>query len=118
MLSSCGPDFLPQPREARENLRVGRAFRSIPRDDENVHGWQLLPLQPERFADQAPHAIARDGCADGTNADGHADPRAAAAIFDPLDREQFVGPAVAALARALEIGRGCELLAGPQSCAP
>jgi hypothetical protein len=75
-------------------------------------------MHPEGFADQAPQAIATDGVARRTDADGHAEPRFARLIPGTLDDEQGIRMTFAPLSRALELGGGVEFLAGPQSVTP
>ena len=85
---------------------------------EYIHRGHLLPVHPERFADQAPQAIAVDRIARRANADGHAEPRFAGFIARNLNGEQGIRMTFAPLSRALELGGGVEFLAGPQSVTP
>jgi hypothetical protein len=75
-------------------------------------------VHPERFADQAPQAIAVDRISRRADADGHAEPRFASFIAGTLNGEQGIRMTFAPLSRALELGGGMEFLAGPQSVTP
>jgi len=75
-------------------------------------------MHPERFPNQAAQAIAVDGLARRARADGHAEPRSAAFIGHVLYDEQCIRQAIARATRALELGSGVKLVAGPQSVTP
>ena len=75
-------------------------------------------MHPERFADQAPQAIAVDRIPCRADADGHSESRFAGFIAGNLNREQGIRMTFAPLSRAFEFGGGMEFLAGPQSVTP
>jgi hypothetical protein len=75
-------------------------------------------MHPEGFADQAPQAIADDGITRRPRADRHAEAGRAGFISGTLHDEEGIGVTIACPARALELGGGVELVAGPQSEAP
>jgi hypothetical protein len=75
-------------------------------------------VHAEGFPDQAPQAIAVDRVARGARADGHAEPRTRAVARRPLHDELLIREALAALARALELGGGVKLVTRPQSVTP
>jgi hypothetical protein len=75
-------------------------------------------VHPERFADQAPQAIAVDRIPGRTDADGHSESRFARVIARTLNGEQGIRMTFAPLSRALELGGGVEFLSGPQSVTP
>jgi hypothetical protein len=75
-------------------------------------------VHPERFADQAPQAVAVDRIPCRANADGHTEPRFAGFIARNLNGEQGIRMTFAPLSRALELGGGVEFLARPQSVTP
>jgi hypothetical protein len=75
-------------------------------------------MHAEGFPDQPAQAIALDGTARRARADRHAEPRAAGFVWRILDDEQLIGETVARATRALELGGGAQLVAGPEPLAP
>jgi hypothetical protein len=106
------------PREAVEDRTVPRLRRRGARRHEHIHRGHLLSVQPEGFANQAPQAVPVDRVARRADADGHAEPRLALFTFHTLDDKQVIRETLARPARALELGGGVELVAGPQSETP
>jgi hypothetical protein len=106
------------PREAVEDCVVPRLRRRGTRRHEHIHRGHLLSVQPEGFANQAPQAVPADRIARRADADGHAEPRLALFIVHTLDDEQVIRETLPHPARALELGGGVELVAGPQSETP
>jgi len=105
-------------RQAVEHRAVSRLRRRGTRRHEHIHRGHLLSVQPERFSNQAPQAVPADRVARCAEADGHAEPRLALFILHTLDDEQVIRETAARPARALELGGGVELVAGPQSETP
>jgi hypothetical protein len=105
-------------REAFEHDSVLRSRRRRPRRHEYIHRGQFQTVHPERFADQAPQAVSSNRIAGRTRADSHAKTGKARVILRTLHDEQGIGVTIAAPSRALELGGGVELVAGPQSEAP
>jgi len=75
-------------------------------------------MHAEGLAYQATQAIAPDRVAGGADADGHAEPGLAPLVRRALHQEECIAMPLTPLARAIELGGGVELLAGPQSVAP
>jgi hypothetical protein len=75
-------------------------------------------VHPERFADQAPQAVAADRIARRPRTDCHAEARRAGSILRTLHDEQGIGMTIASPSRTLELGGGVEFMAGPQSETP
>ena len=75
-------------------------------------------MHTERLADQAAQAIAGNGAADRAHADRHAEPGLSPVVRRALHLEERIAMSLTTLARAIELGGGVELLAGPQSVAP
>jgi hypothetical protein len=106
------------PGEALEHHAVLRLRGGGPRGDEQVHGRELVPVYAERFSDQASQPVPHDGIPGRARAHGHAEAGRAGFILQGLHDEQGIAVAVARAARALELGGGVQLVAGPQTERP
>jgi hypothetical protein len=75
-------------------------------------------MHPERFPNQAAQPIAVDRVACRARADRHAETGPGAFIGRILNDEQRIRQAIARASRALELGGGVKLVAGPQTVTP
>jgi len=95
--------FVPEPFEARSELRVPCAARARTRAHDDVESGQLPLAQPEALADEPANSIALDGAASDLRRDGKPEPWACRGVRARDDAEEAIAEPPTLGVRRIEV---------------